>query len=92
MTTIIDRNNDRRIGCVFNPREDLAFQAMLANNTGQQAIVPIKEFRNGAYGIYFYAIIPVTFNTVLFKETSSVLGFLDKYDESLKVTQGREAQ
>ena len=53
MTTIIDRNNDKRIGCVFNPREDLAFQAMLANNTGQQAIVPIKEFRNGAYGIYF---------------------------------------
>ena len=42
-----------RVDCVFNPREDPMFQAMLANNTGQQAIVPIKEFRNGAFGIYF---------------------------------------
>jgi hypothetical protein len=29
---------------------------------------------------------------VLFKETSSVLGFLDKYNESLRVTEGRKAQ
>jgi hypothetical protein len=42
-----------RTGCVFNPREDPKFQAMLANNTGQQAIVPIKEFKYGAYGISF---------------------------------------